>query len=113
MNSRAEAESYRAVLIMLRITFQENPAGTKLKLEGKLSGPWVGELERSWTEHSPETSKQVTVDLSDVTYIDPEGKRLLARMMGEGVFLQGTQLMTRFIIDEIARAGARTGRNGG
>ncbi|HVA00629.1 MAG TPA: hypothetical protein VMV34_03140 [Terriglobia bacterium] len=98
---------------MLRITFQEDPEGTTVKLEGKLSGPWVDELERSWTERSSEASKQVTVNLSDVTYIDPEGKRLLARMMGKGVYLQGTQLMTRYIIDEIARAGAQSGRNGG
>jgi anti-anti-sigma regulatory factor len=98
---------------MLRITFQEDPEGTTLKLEGKISGPWVNELERSWTEHPSEGSKQVTVDLSDVTYIDPEGKRLLARMMGEGVYLQGTQLMARYIIDEITRAGAHAGRNGG
>lgn len=98
---------------MLRITFQEDPEGTTVKLEGKLSGPWVEELERSWAEHSPHPPKPVTVDLSDVTYIDPEGKRLLARMMGKGVCLQGTQLMTRYIIDEITRAGAHSGRNGG
>lgn len=98
---------------MLRITFQEDPVGTTVKLEGKLSGPWVEELERSWIEHPLQPSRQITVDLSDVTYIDPEGKRLLARMMGKGVYLQGTQLMTRYIIDEIRRAGASTGRNGG
>ena len=98
---------------MLRITFQDDLEGTTVKLEGKLSGPWVDELERSWTEHPSDASRQVTVDLSDVTYIDPEGKRLLARMMGKGVYLQGTQLMTRYIIDEIARAGTHFGRNGG
>jgi anti-anti-sigma regulatory factor len=98
---------------MLRITFQEDSGGTTVKLEGKLSGPWVEELERSWTQRSQQPTKQVTVDLSDVTYIDPEGKRLLARMMGKGVYLQGTQLMTRYVIDEITRAGAHTGRNGG
>ena len=98
---------------MLRITFQEDPTGTTVKLEGKLSGPWVAELERCWGEHQPQASKQVTVDLSDVTYINPEGKKLLGRMMGEGVYLQGTHLMTRYIIDEITRAGSHTGRNGG
>lgn len=98
---------------MLRITFQEGPEGTKVKLEGKLSGPWVGELERSWSEHRQSDFDRVTVDLSYVTYIDPEGKKLLARMKQEGVFLQGTHLMTRYIIDEITRAGANAGRNGG
>jgi hypothetical protein len=34
-------------------------------------------------------------------------------MTGKGVCLQGTHLMTRYIIDEITRAGARSGRNGG
>ena len=98
---------------MLRITFHQESEGTTVKLEGKLSGPWVEELERSWTAQPPDGSKQVTVDLSDVTYIDPQGKKLLARMMGKGVFLQGTQLMARYIIDEITRAGSHAGRNGG
>lgn len=98
---------------MLKITFQDAPGSTKVKLEGKLSGPWVEELERSWTEHSPRASEHVIIDLSDVTYIDPEGKRLLARMVDRGVCFEGTHLMTRYVIDEITRAGMRSGRNGG
>lgn len=98
---------------MLKITFQDTPGSTKVKLEGKLSGPWVEELERSWTEHSPQSSEHVIIDLSDVTYIDPEGKRLLARMVNRGVCFEGTHLMTRYVIDEITRAGMRSGRNGG
>lgn len=98
---------------MLRITFQEAPEGTTVKLEGKLSGPWVDELERTWIERGTHPSRQITVDLTDVTYIGREGKKLLARMVGKGVDLQGTQLMARYIINEIARAGAHAGRNGG
>jgi hypothetical protein len=98
---------------MLKITFIDTPEGTKVKLEGKLSGPWVEELERSWTEHSPLASENVIIDLSDVTYIDPEGKRLLARMVGKGVCFEGTHLMTKYVIDEITRAGVRPSRNGG
>ena len=98
---------------MLKITFQDTPDRTTVKLEGKLSGPWVEELERSWTEHSPGASENVIIDLSDVTYIDPEGKRLLARMMDKGVCFEGTHLMTKYVIDEITRVGTRSGRNGG
>ena len=98
---------------MLKITFKDTPGVTKVKLEGKLSGPWVEELERSWTEHSPQASKNVIIDLTDVTYIDPEGKRLLARMVDRGVHFEGTHLMTKYVIDEITRAGVRAGRNGG
>jgi anti-anti-sigma regulatory factor len=98
---------------MLKITFQETTESTKVKLEGKLSGPWVEELERSWVEHSPLASGNVIIDLSDVTYIDPEGKRLLARMVDKGVCFEGTHLMTKYVIDEITRVGIRSGRNGG
>ena len=98
---------------MLKITFNDTPESTTVKLEGKLSGPWVEELERSWTEHSPLASENVIIDLSDVTYIDPEGKRLLARMVDKGVCFEGTHLMTQYVIDEITRAGVRSGRNGG
>ena len=98
---------------MLKITFKDTPEGTKVKLEGKLSGPWVEELERSWTERSPLAPENVIIDLSDVTYIDPEGKRLLARMVGKGVSFEGTHLMTKYVIDEITRVGIRAGRNVG
>lgn len=98
---------------MLKITFQDAPESTKVKLEGKLSGPWVEELERSWIEHSPLASGNVIIDLSDVTYIDPEGKRFLARMVDKGVEFEGTHLMTKYVIDEITRVGFRSGRSGG
>jgi len=98
---------------MLKITFHDTPENTRVKLEGKLSGPWVEELERSWTEHSPRSSENVIIDLSEVTYIDPEGKRLLARMVDKGVCFEGTHLMTKYVIDEITRVGIRSGRNGG
>ncbi|HXH50418.1 MAG TPA: STAS domain-containing protein [Terriglobia bacterium] len=98
---------------MLKITYNDTPESTSVKLEGKLSGPWVEELERSWIEHSSKASENVIIDLSGVTYIDPEGKRLLSRMVEKGVCLEGTHLMTKYVIDEITRAGVRPGRIGG
>lgn len=98
---------------MLKITFQDTPESVKVKLEGKLSGPWVDELERSWTEHSYLPSEKVIIDLSDVTYISPEGKRLLAQMVRKGVGFRGAHLMTRYVIDEITRVGLRSGKDGG
>ena len=41
---------------MLRITVEEQDNATSLRLEGKLTGDWVGELERCWISnhnHSP------------------------------------------------------------
>ncbi|TAM78711.1 MAG: hypothetical protein EPN47_20195 [Acidobacteria bacterium] len=98
---------------MLKITYSDTPGSINVKLEGKLSGPWVDELERSWVEHLPHSSGNVLIDLSGVTYIDSEGKRLLSRMVEKGVCLEGTRLMTKYVIDEINRAGVRAGKNGG
>jgi anti-anti-sigma regulatory factor len=98
---------------MLKITFNDTPGSTIVKLEGKISGPWVEELERSWIEHSPQASENVIIDLSDVTYIDPEGKKLLTRMVDKGVCFEGTHLMTKYVIDEITRVGIRSGKSGG
>jgi anti-anti-sigma regulatory factor len=98
---------------MLKITFNDTPGSTIVKLEGKISGPWVEELERSWKGHSPQASENVIIDLSDVTYIDPEGKKLLARMVDKGVCFEGTHLMTKYVIDEITRVGIRSGKSGG
>lgn len=97
---------------MLKITYKGTPDSTNVKLEGKLSGPWVDELERSWREYTRHPSGNVTIDLSGVTYIDPEGKRLLSRMVGKGVCLEGTRLMTKYVIDEIMGAGGRLRKHG-
>ena len=43
---------------MLRITVEEQDNATSLRLEGKLTGDWVGELERCWISnrnHSTES----------------------------------------------------------
>jgi ABC-type transporter Mla MlaB component len=98
---------------MLRISFRNEPEGTAVKLEGKLSGPWVDELDRCWKENTGHCHGLVSLDLSDVTYIDAEGKKLLARMLDQGIYLEGTNLMTQYIVDEIIRSASRAGKNGG
>jgi anti-anti-sigma regulatory factor len=88
---------------MLRITFVRESELPTLKLEGKLSGPWVYELEHSWSEmlkeHGP--ARSMTVDLSDVTFISAEGKELLKSMLQRGAELHSRSLMTQFILSQI------------
>ena len=88
---------------MLRITIQESAKASTFKLEGKLTGPWVRELEHAWTAAS--ASPALIVDLADVTFIDCAGKDLLARMHESGATLVARSPMNRCIVDEIARAG--------
>ncbi|MGC9949008.1 MAG: TolC family protein [Bryobacteraceae bacterium] len=88
---------------MLRITIQESAQASTFKLEGKLTGPWVRELEQAWTSATP--GHLLTVDLADVTFIDCAGKDLLARMHEGGATLIAHSPMNRSIVDEIARVG--------
>lgn len=84
---------------MLKITLAPESEPRTLKLEGRLSGPWVKELERSWSRVSERAP--VAVDLSDVTFISSEGKKLLSSMLRQGADLRSNSLLTRFILDQV------------
>lgn len=75
---------------------------TILKLEGKLSGPWVEELDRCWREIS--ASRRVQLVLEAVTFIDSGGKKLLARMYQDGAELVATGCMTKAIVEEVKQS---------
>jgi len=91
---------------MLRITIQESAQASTFKLEGKLTGPWVRELEQAWaTSSATAPGRALIVDLADVTFIDCAGRSLLARMHESGATLIAHSPMNRSIVDEIARAG--------
>jgi hypothetical protein len=52
-----------------------------LKLEGRILGPWTAELNRAWRSLSPSLEhKKLSVDLCGVTYIDHEGRGILAEI---------------------------------
>src|SRR5579862_9848296 len=91
---------------MLRITIQESAQTCTFKLEGKLTGPWVRELEQSWTAVKSTSSGQaIIVDLADVAFIDGAGRALLARMHEGGARLLACSPLNQSIVDQIARAG--------
>jgi len=93
-------------LKMLRITLENGADSTTFRLEGKLTGPWVEEFERSWYEFKDRTpSTPVSVDLSRVSFIDSEGKKLLGRMYQQGAKLCAAHLMTKYIVDEVTGQG--------
>lgn len=88
---------------MLRITLDQSASRVTLRLEGTIPGPWVQELARVWLGiKTMSTASPSLVDLSDVTFIASEGRRLLGGMLREGADLQGRGLM-QFTIDRIRR----------
>ncbi len=92
---------------MLRITVQPENERTTIRLEGRLTGPWVRELERVWLEESAKPSP-ITLDLSDLTAIDDAGRYLLTIMQRDGAQFVAASPLMRSMIDEIQRgAGGR------
>lgn len=84
---------------MLKITTYADAARRTLKLEGRLAGPWVGELKTCWRQAAD--NQQIEIILNEVTFIDEAGRKLLAEMHGQGVELTAAGCMTKAIIEEI------------
>ena len=89
---------------MLRITIHREAGVTKIDLEGRLAGPWVEELKCCWRQVVGSPRSQVLVDLTGVTFIDPEGKALLTQMGQQGAKLHAVGCLTRCIVEEITKA---------
>jgi anti-anti-sigma regulatory factor len=70
---------------MLRFT---RMAGTHLtqtiKLEGKLMGPWVDEVRKACATGT-DLSSRISLDLSDLTFLDAAGEGLLCDLIGRGM----------------------------
>jgi hypothetical protein len=93
---------------MMKITFCNNCESSVLKLEGRLTGPWVKELGKTWHSIAPTPEgSHLVLDLCEVTYVDSEGRKLLAEMHQAGVDLIGEGIMTNYLIE-----GIKHGHNG-
>ena len=89
---------------MLRITLEENPDAVVLKVEGRLAGPWVEELDRLWKEKAPAVAqKKVSLDLRGTTFADASGIGILKTIYSEtgAAILSGTP-WTQYLAEEVA-----------
>jgi hypothetical protein len=94
---------------MLKITIDNAVNAATLKLEGRLAGPWVGELERSWRAVKEDSQdKPVMVDLCEVTFVDAEGRKLLSWMYEQGARLRTFGCMAKGIVEEIVQQHSRS-----
>ena len=94
---------------MLRITIAETVTEQRWTLEGLLAQPWVGELRTCWKKrHRAQNGRGCTVDLSEVTFIDNSGLRLLRTMSKEGTHFIATGIYTKHVLEHL-KAGIRRG----
>lgn len=101
---------------MFKITEEQDPTeqGCSLTVEGRLAGPWVEEL-RTYCRRACENRQRCTrIDLSGVSFIDEEGKLLLAQLWQQGVELRASGCLTRCLVEDITKMGRTdsVGRHG-
>jgi anti-anti-sigma regulatory factor len=92
----------------LKITLQEQSQTVTVKLEGRLAGPWVSELKHTWQKLAPSLhAKELVLDLTGVTYVDFNGKQILAEIYEEsGNRFVAVTPMTRYFAEEIMQGTA-------
>ena len=95
---------------VLKITTRSEATLTELVLEGRLAGPWVDELDRCWSKVAGSRQSPVVVDLSGVTFIDPDAKALLTKMWQQGAKLHAVGCLTKCIVEEVTKK-AQSKRN--
>jgi hypothetical protein len=89
--------------VVLRITMVDHGATLHWKIEGKLAGVWVTELEQAWRERAVRSPHQaLVVDLTATESVDLAGKYLLALMQQKGVKLTAGAPYMNALIEEIS-----------
>ena len=87
---------------MLRVITDRQGDRYRLDLHGTLGGDWVGVLEQHWRSIMDDVPfAKVTLVLSNVDFIDPDGEQLLHRMAGDDVEFVVAGCMNRYVIDSL------------
>ena len=74
---------------MLKISVVESPRRRRLVLEGTLVEPWIAELLREYTQAKQHLdSRELVVDLANLTEISANGEDALLELMEDGARFQ-------------------------
>ena len=70
---------------MLRITINDTPSEQKWTLHGRLTGPWVAQLQSSWSNsQAAREGRSCVIDVTNLLSVDEYGEEVLRTMMSEG-----------------------------
>jgi len=93
---------------MLRITRSQTDKELRWTLCGQLTQPWVAELRECWEQGNRcAVHSRTVVDLSDVTFIDESGERLLSEMRSAGAEFLAAGVDTRHLLKNLEAEGER------
>jgi hypothetical protein len=89
----------------LRITVEENQEAMTIKLEGRVTGPWVVELDRLWHQTSPALGcRQLLLDLRETTFADAGGIEALRAIYSHtSTSILTSTPWTQYLAEEISR----------
>jgi ABC-type transporter Mla MlaB component len=88
---------------MLKITVHETRDALRLELEGRVAGPWVGEIEAAWRSAIEACGgRKVEIDLTGVDAVDAAGRYLLALIRNEGARFIAPGCCMSALVREIA-----------
>jgi hypothetical protein len=99
---------------MLKITVAESKSAQTIKLEGKIVGPWVEELNRIWHSLTPSLgSKDLRLDLCNVAFVDNKGRQLLREIYQQtnARFLTDSPL-TQYFADDAMQSSLKNREEG-
>jgi hypothetical protein len=95
-------------MLMLRVSHTDNASGQRWSLCGHLAGPWVEELRACWNQARRRAPRaRAVVDLTDVTFIDESGERLLAEMETAGTEFVAAGVENRDLLATLQDKGKR------
>ena len=99
---------------MLRISCVDERREHRLVLEGRLISPWTGEVRNACEDAKQRLgSRQLVIELRNLTEISEQGETLLATLMSEGVRFRFRGVFAKQVLRQIARkAGAQSARHG-
>ena len=84
---------------MLRITVVESSKmAVTLRVEGRITGPWVEELRNACNVHTSPDTVQISLELADISFADAAGIELLKELRDRGVSLIRT---TPFLAEQL------------
>ena len=93
---------------MLRVSHTDDAGSEQWKLCGHLAGPWVEELRGCWIQVRKRVpGARAVVDLTDVTFIDEAGERLLAEMERDGTEFVAAGVENKHLLASLREKGKR------
>jgi anti-anti-sigma regulatory factor len=87
---------------VLKITVSETATEDRWILQGRLVGPWVGELKKVWQNaHRGGKPPRCVFDLNDVTFMEKAGDKLLRVLAKQHVKFEASGIYVRGVLSQL------------